>query len=439
MTRLTGVACALLEVLALPAGPAPAMAAREAFPGAQGYGRFAAGGRGGRILPVTTLADAGPGSLRACIDAYGPRVCIFRVGGVIRYTTTRPVIVNPYITIAGQTAPGGGILLTHAGGANGFTPLVIKNTHDVIIRDIRVRPDRRGTQREANSGIVIENSRRVILDHVSTSWSLDENVGGYAQNDEITISNSIFAEGVPKHDKCALLASDPKGPQRISFVHNLCAHNGDRNPDVNVTPGSCVEVVNNVLYNAEFEFTEIWASYGGTPVSVVGNYYKAGPDTKAGFAHALVQQSTGSSGRARLYDRGNFFDGVLPENAGVAGIRVAAPPCRITVPVTGAQAAYHHVLAHSGAFPRDAVDRRIVREVATGTGHIVRTFGSLPPIAPGQPYVDSDGDGMSDAWEVAHGTDPRAPDAWGDADHDGWTNLDAFLDFLQRRLLARSS
>ncbi len=426
----------LFAALGLHLVAAQAAPAKEAFPGAQGYGRLASGGRGGRIIAVTTLADRGPGSLRACIDALGPRVCIFRVGGVIRYTTERPIIAHPYITIAGQTAPGDGILLTHAGGANAFTPLVIKNTHDVVIRDIRVRPDRRGKQREANSGIIIEGSRRVILDHVSTSWSLDENVGGYAQNDEITIANSIFAEGIPKHDKCALLASDPKGPQRISFLHNLCAHNGDRNPDVNVPPGSCVEVVNNVLYNGVFEFTEIWASYGGSPVSVLGNYYRAGPDTKAGSAHALVQQSVGSTGRARLYDKGNLFDGVLPENAGVAGIRVPAPPCPLTVPVTSAQDAYGEVLAHSGALPRDAVDIRILHEVATRTGHIVSTFGSLPPMRSGQPYVDSDGDGMSDDWEKAHGTNPRVPDAWGDADHNGWSNLDEFLDFRHRQLLA---
>ena len=431
------MAAAALALLAETAVAAPAQTAqKDSFPGAEGYGRTSVGGRGGRIIQVTTLADSGPGSLRACIDASGPRVCIFRVGGVIRYTTKRPVITNPYLTIAGQTAPGGGILLTHNGGPDGFTPLVIKNTHDVIIRYIRVRPDRRGEQREANSGIIIENSRRVMIDHVSTSWSLDENIGGYAQNDEITISNSIFAEGIPKHDKCALLASDPTGPQHVSFIRNLCAHNGDRNPDINFPRGSCVEVVNNLLYNGVVEFAEIWENNGGTPVSIVGNYFRAGPNSKPGFAHGLVHHALGSTGHARLYDKGNVFDGVLAENDGVEGVRVSAPPCPITVPVTSAQAAYEAVLDHSGALPRDAVDRRIVGEVRNRSGHIVSGFGDLPVIAPGKAYPDKDNDGMDDSWETAHGLNPDKFDAWERSDASGWTNLDKFLDDLSKQRVA---
>lgn len=413
-----------------------ALPVKDAFPGAEGYGRTAVGGRGGRIIEVTTLADAGRGSLRACIDATGPRVCIFRVSGVIRYTTQRPIISNPYITIAGQTAPGGGIVLTHNGGPDGFTPLVIKDTHDVIIRHIRVRPDRRGAQREANSGIIIEHSKRVMIDHVSTSWSLDENIGGYAGNDYITISNSIMAEGIPRHDKCALLASDPTGPQHVSFVRNLCAHNGDRNPDINFPPGSCVEVVNNVLYNGVVEFAEIWESYGGTPVSIVGNYFRAGPNTKGEKAHALVYQTVGSKGRAKLFEENNIFEGMVPENAGIAGIRVSKPICPLSVRVTSPQAAYAEVLAQSGALPRDGVDRRIVGEVESRTGAIVSRFGVLPRYDAGAPYPDSDGDGMSDEWERAHGTDPRKCDAWQDKDGNGWSNLDEFLDFLEKRLIA---
>lgn len=439
LIRGLGMLLAMMSGTIAMAAPSPgAIGApvNNAFPGAEGYGRTAVGGRNGRIIPVTTLADSGPGSLRACIDAVGPRVCIFRVGGVIRFTTRRPVLTHPYITIAGQTAPGGGILLTHNGGPDAFTPLVIKNTHDVIVRYIRVRPDRRGQQREANSGIIIDNSRRVVLDHVSTSWSLDENVGGYAQNDEITISNSIFAEGIPKHDKCALLASDPAGPQRVTFVRNLCAHNGDRNPDINFPRGSCVEVVNNVLYNGVVEFAEIWESNGGSPVSIVGNYFRAGPNSKPGYAHALVHQVLGSTGHARLYDSGNIYDGLLAENEGVDAIRVKTPPCPITVPVTSAKLAYETVLDHSGDLPRDAVDRRIVAEVRSRTGHIVSGPGDLPPITNGKPYPDRDGDGMADDWEVAHGLNPDKFDAWGHHDRSGWSNLDEFLDDLSKQKIA---
>jgi hypothetical protein len=242
---------------------------REAFPGAVGYGRYSSGGRGGAIIAVTSLADSGPGTLRACIDASGPRTCVFRVSGVIRWTTQRPVIRNPYITIAGQTAPGGGILITHAGGQYGLTPLVVKNTHDVIIRHIRVRLDSRGETRASDSGIIFEKSSNVIIDHVSVSWAEDESIGGQGQNDNITISNSILAEGLRKHDKCALLSSDPKGKQNLTFIGNICAHNGDRNPDVNFFPGSCVDVVNNLIYNARSDFVEFWEQHGGRPVNIV--------------------------------------------------------------------------------------------------------------------------------------------------------------------------
>lgn len=407
----------------------------NAFPGAEGHGRASIGGRGGAIIPVTTLADSGPGSLRACIDARGPRVCVFRVGGVIRFTKTRPIIRNSFLTIAGQTAPGGGILLTHAGGDNAYTPLVIENATDVIIRHLRIRTDRRGTIREANSAITIVNSRRVMIDHVSTSWALDENVGGFRQNDEITISNSVLAEGVPKHDKCALLSDDPTGPQHLSFLNNLCAHNGDRNPDLNFRPGSCIEVLNNVLYDGQVEFAEIWETRGGTPVSIVGNYFRAGPSTNS-VAHALVHQTIGGQGRARLFEAGNVFDGMARGNSTLALILVPAPPCALTHLPIDAQAAYQQVLARSGAFPRDSVDLRLVAEVAARTGRIVGGPGVLPVIANGTPYPDRDHDGMDDDWERANRADPAKFDAWAKVNGGEWTNLDRFLDARQQALMA---
>jgi hypothetical protein len=412
---------------------------RPAFPGAEGHGRFARGGRDGRIIPVTTLADEGSGSLRACIEAAGPRVCVFRVAGVIRYIRERPIIVHPNLTIAGETAPGDGILITHSGGESAFTPLVVKNTHDVVVRHIRVRTDLPGEQRGANSAFIIENSRNVILDHVSASWALDENVGGYGSNDTITISASIFAEGVPRHDKCALLASDPKGPQRLSFIRNLCAHNGDRNPDVNFPPGSCVEVINNVLYNASSQFTEVWESYGGTPANIVGNYYRQGPST-AGRAYAIDRPLIGSSGRAHIYQTGNVIDGDRVIFAPVAAQAfVDAPVCPLESTVLDARAAYAQVLDGAGAFPRDPVDARIVDEVRSRTGKIGRDNRVLPALRDGDPYGDADGDGMSDAWELRHGLDPRRNDAWGDVNGNGWANLEEFLNYAhETRLVGRS-
>jgi pectate lyase len=408
------------------------MAAPAAFPGALGYGAVAKGGRGGKVIQVTNLNDSGAGSLRNCIIATGPRTCVFRVSGVIRFTTASPAIRNPYITIAGETAPGGGILLTHAGGDIGRTPLIVKGTNDVVIRHIRVRMDRAGTNRAVNDGILIQNSRNVILDHVSTSWAQDENFNTDQQTENITISNSIFAEGVKTHDKCALIGSHPTGPQKISFVRNICASNGDRNPDINLTPGSCMDIVNNVMYNANSQFAEIWESEGGSPVNIVGNYFKKGPNT-SGTAAAVDRQTIGSTGKAKIYLEGNQLDGIKLQTASVQTALVSYPVCWLP-PRLSASTAYTTVLASAGAFPRDSVDTRIVDEVKNRGGNIRSTAGSLPSLAKGTPYVDSDKDGMSDAWERSQGLSVGVNDAAGDKNGNGWTNLDEFLDFAHRQV-----
>ncbi|MEZ5680509.1 MAG: pectate lyase [Erythrobacter sp.] len=405
-----------------------------AFPGAEGYGARSKGGRGGRIMQVTTLADSGPGTLRECIEAIGPRVCVFRVSGIIRFTGLPPRIRNPFITIAGQSAPGEGITLAHGGGEVGRTPLVIKDTNDVIIRHIRVRNDRTGDERGSEDSITIENSSHVIIDHVSASWARDELVNGYANNNFITISNSIFAWGIPKHDKCALLASDPKAPQNFSFIGNLCAHSGDRNPDINFPPASCVEVINNVFYNADSEFAEVWETYGGTPVAIIGNSFVRGPDTPES-AVGIARQHIGSKGDARVYLADNAFLGSFREqDASLTQIELAQPDCRPTITPLPQQVAYDRVLGFAGAFPRDPLDRRAVDDVRNRKGRIVREPDEIPPIALARAETDTDRDGMPDAWEAAHGSKAEFPDAWDDADGDGIANLDAWLEQRHREL-----
>ncbi len=406
-----------------------------AFPGAEGYGRFAQGGRGGRIMAVTTLADSGPGSLRNCIEFKGPRICVFRVAGVIRFEKKRPVIYNPYITIAGETAPGGGIIVTHSGGKDGLTPLVIKDTHDVVIRHIRVRPDRLSEQRGSNDAFTIENSARVILDHVSGSWAQDELYDGHGDNTLITVSRSIFAEGLKNHDKCALLNSDPRGPQRISFLQNLCAHNGDRNPDINAPPGSCVEVVNNVFYNASTEFAEVWESNGGGPVSIVGNHFRSGPNTPAGTA-AIRRGRIGSKGPSEIYQQDNLLDGDLTlVSLNAQSSLVDEPACPLTIDPLPADDVLPEVLRSSGAHPRDGVDLRIIEEVQTRTGAIVDQPGDIIPIAEATAPSDEDGDGMSDEWEISRGIDPQVFNPWADFDENGWANIEEYLDYRHRLLI----
>jgi hypothetical protein len=406
-----------------------------AFPGAIGHGAASKGGRGGRIIPVETLADSGPGSLRACLEASGPRTCIFRVSGVIRFTDRPPVIRNPYLTIAGHTAPGGGITLAHSGGASARTPLLIKNTHDVVVRHIRVRLDRIGERRGSEDGFTVENSDNVILDHISGSWARDEIVNGYGDNDRVTISYSIFAEGIPRHDKCALLGSDPQDPQRLSFIGNLCAHNGDRNPDINFPPGSCVEVINNVLYNAQSQFAEVWEKFGGTTVAIVGNVFKAGPNTGKA-AIGIARNTIGSTGAAAVYLWGNRFDGSFEHVSPlVTGVATETPPCPLTITAMPAEKAYETVLLTAGAFPRDPVDARVVATVRKRAGRIVNQPGTIPPVIGGEAYADTDRDGMDDAWEKGQRMDQRRFDAWADADKDGVANFEEFLDYSHRRLV----
>jgi pectate lyase len=435
---LTTACSAPTDAAAPPPAPVP-VTGELAFPGAVGHGAGSKGGRNGRVIQVTTLADAGPGSLRACVEESGPRTCVFRVAGIIRFEAMRPVISNPFLTIAGQTAPGGGITLAHSGGANGRTPLLIKNTHDVVVRHIRVRPDREGGARGAEDAITIENSDNVILDHVSASWARDENVNGYGDNDRVTISNSIFAEGIPKHDKCALLASDPTDAQRLSFIGNLCAHNGDRNPDMNFPPGSCVEMVNNVLYNAQSQFAEVWEAFGGTPVSIVGNVFRAGPNTGP-TAVGIARNTVTSTGTAKVYLWDNRFDGqFIHISPLINDVSVATPPCPLTVKSLSANVAFDSVLRSAGALPRDSFDARIVQDVWTRGGRIVQQPGEIPRVAAGTPYPDADRDGMDDGWEVQNGAIRGRSDPWGDGDRDGILNLDEFLATLHARLLANTA
>ena len=431
---LAAAACSSQTEAAPPPPPVP-VAGPLAFPGAVGHGAGSRGGRGGAVMIVSSLADRGPGTLRACIEASGPRTCVFRVAGIIRLQT--PAVINrPFITIAGQTAPGGGITLAHAGGSGGRTPLLIKGSSDVVVRHIRVRTDLYGASRGAEDGITIENSENVIVDHMSVSWARDELFNGYADNDRITVSNSIFAQGIPTHDKCALLASDPVNAQRFSFIGNLCAHNGDRNPDIKFPIGSCAEVVNNVFYNAQSQFTEIWENFGSTPVSVVGNVYRAGPNTGRQTI-GIARNTLGSIGEAAVYLWDNRFDGNFQHiGDNVPEVVVARPPCPLTVVPQPASFAFNSVLQYSGAFPRDLFDAAMVQQTATQTGGIIQQPGMIPPIPAGTPYPDADRDGMDDRWEPQNGAAVGRADPWADGDRDGMANLEEFLEYRHRQVMA---
>ncbi|MFC5346177.1 pectate lyase [Brevundimonas staleyi] len=424
-------------------GPSQADATEiVAFPGAFGAGRGALGGRGGAVVRVTSLNDSGPGSLRAAVETEGPRTVVFDIGGTIRLATPLR-IREPRITIAGQTAPGGGITLRGQ-------PLLI-STDDVVVRYIRSRlGDEDGVETDA---VTIDRGSRIILDHVSASWSVDETLSIGSRDrviDAVTVQWSIIAESLnlSTHSKgdhgYGSLVRGNRGA-RFTFHHNLWAQHRARmprpgnylTPDVDPV-GPYFEFTNNVFY----DWGQGHAGYNSDrdPATVstyafVGNAYKRGPDSTG----AVIFEEESSA--AHAWFEGNSIDGVVPADPwapvtgdDAPGYRLTALPAWAMGATETADEAYASVLARAGASRvRDAVDTRILAGVADGTGRIINSqtdVGGWPDLPPGTPWTDTDGDGMPDDWETAHGLDPATPDGAADRDGDGYTNLEDWLNSL---------
>lgn len=444
--RLALLTLAFSSILATVACTATGAASEDslAFPGAEGYGRHALGGRGGRAIRVTTLADDGPGSLRDAIQATGPRTIVFDVSGYI--DLDRPLdINNGFVTIAGQTAPGDGITL------RGHS-LNIKADH-VIVRYLRSRPGASaGIETDA---ISIFQGSDIIVDHCSTSWATDETLSispsvkdGIRSIDNVTVQWSIISESLNEsvHSKGAhgfgtLVRGS--GGARYTMHHNLWAHHRARMPrpgnyvsrDID-TIGPLIDFRNNVFYNwggsasGYNADTESLSRY-----SFVGNHYLPGPDTKKDVAFDE------SNPHARMYFADNWM----------GGVPVSEPAQVLQLPeghmLEAHDFSHGYVMAPAGlddielvlnaagaSLSRDAVDARVVAAVRAGTGTIIDDVSETPgwpPLASPPPPRDSDGDGMPDDWETTVGLDPAdASDGPRDSDHDGYTNLEDYLDSL---------
>ncbi len=432
------------EQSAAPAS-APARAAVKAFPGAQGFGSSTPGGRGGRVINVTNLNDSGPGSLRAAARATGRRIVVFRVSGTIRLKSDID-IVSPYLTIAGQTAPGGGITL-RADPCNGKGVLGV-HTHDVVLRYLRLRPGPHpcAGPGESSDGIVVykAGAHHVVVDHCSISWAVDENISLYDDAHHVTFSWNIVSEGLShsthaegEHSKGAHLSGE--NTYRISFHHNLLAHNNDRNPQP-TNPG-LADIRNNVIYNYGKNAALTSNSHGRPRFNFVGNYFRPGRDTDRSEYELDVYGST-SVGWA-FYVRGNRgphrASSALPNRytvdpAGRASM-VPQPFPGAGVRTTSAATALSEVLAGAGARVqhRDAVDRRVVRDVRERTGRIIgdpSEVGGWPALPATSPPPDRDRDGMPNRWEQARGLDPDRNDSAGDRNADGYTNIEEYLAWL---------
>jgi hypothetical protein len=430
--RLALVASLILPGIALWSAEIPA------FPGAEGFGSRTPGGRGGKVIIVGNLNDAGPGSFRAACEASGPRIVVFRVSGLIDLKT--PLRVRePFLTIAGQTAPGDGICLR--GRALEIA------THDVVVRHLRSRPgDILGVETDALS--IGGQSRNVVIDHCSASWAIDENLSPSGAIAEVSVSWCIVAESLNQsvHSKGAHgYGSLLRAIGGVSMHHNLWAHNHGRNPrlgdNYGLLPFPTLDIRNNVMY--DYQGLSVVGDTLG--VNYIGNYLKPGPSTGPHDGRFSPTDAT----KASFFFQGNVVEGRPEETrqperlfsrmevSGRRLIELLSGPLEVApVRTVSAAEALRLVLEGAGAtLPlRDAVDRRIVAQCRSGSGAIIDSqfeVGGWPEYKTARPPLDSDRDGMPDAWERAHGLNPNnAADAAADRDGDGYTNLEEYINSL---------
>jgi pectate lyase len=396
-----------------------------AFPGAQGYGAYTSGGRGGKILYVTNLKDAGPGSLRAALETKGPRTVIFRVSGLIE--TKGLVVQEPYLTIAGQTAPGDGICIKKTDGNAGA--LMLDGTHDIIIRFLRVRAgDNTGEFR--GESFRADNSDNFIIDHCSCSWGNPETLSASGTVDRYTVQWCVISEGnnQQRHAFASIIGGD-----RSTWHHNLFAQVESRVPRWGDITVQC-DFRNNVLYD--------WGGYCGygdlRTLNYVNNYLRAGSDsTQKNFIFdpkTLLPSS--------IYVSGNFMAGrqdVIRDNwKGVSAdrsLQSSTPFAAPAIQLQSAEEAFSSVLKNAGAVlpKRDSVDARAVANAQNGTGKIINNendVGGWPVYSSGEPPKDSANDGIPDDWKRARGLPLDDGQAAGQVTPSGYTQVELYLNSL---------
>lgn len=447
--------------------PTPIQETAIAFPGAEGFGKVATGGRGGRVIKVTNLNDAGSGSLRAAIAETGPRIIVFEVSGNIKLQS-RIQVRNGNLTIAGQTAPGDGICIQD------YEMNI--DADNVIIRFMRFRMgDLTRNEQDALWGRYHQN---IIIDHCSMSWSIDECSSFYA-NKNFSMQWCILSESLNKsfHGKDDHGYGAIWGGSSATFHHNLLAHHNSRNArfdggnrtGTGASPFGIdkVDYRNNVIYN--------WGSnsaYGGEngEYNIVANYYKAGPGTSSSKRNRIMEISMESDvakygpGFGKFYIADNHVDGnaSITQNNWNGGVdkgsglgdanystsRMINPFAAEQITAHTAVQAYDAVLLYAGAsYKRDATDQRIVKEVKDGTvtyygaktgkAGIIDSqtdVGSWVVLAQGTVLKDTDGDGMPDDWEIAKGLDPKVANANGRDLSTGYDNIEVYINELVKSI-----
>lgn len=452
---MSGVRRIVMIVLA--AASVSVAAQVPAFPGAEGFGAAATGGRGGDVYHVTNLNDTGPGSFRDAVSQ-GNRTVVFDVSGTI-LLDSRLEISKPNITVAGQTAPGEGITLRRH-------ELFIKNTENVIVRFIRSRP---GDEAKAEmDAVTVWGSKDVILDHCSMSWSTDSLNDVVKESGNVTVQWCILAEPLVHsvHKKGShgyATGWDGRTRGGMTAHHNLIAHAASRAPRIGYfkTGRGLIDVRNNTIYNSG-------PSYGGETddFNYVANYYREGPNSFKASGDTKPLREPGElfavwSDDTRMFSFGNVVegkDGPQGQQSGFvsfkkgtnAGVAAKAQPtaelCLVkepfdVSPVTtqAAQEAYDLVVKHAGAsVKRDAVDERIINDVKNRTGKLIDTpgdVGGYPDLKSTPAPKDTDQDGLPDAWETAHKLDANNPADGKTITANGYSNLELYLNDLAAKAM----
>ena len=439
-----------------------------AFPGAEGYGKYTVGGRGGKVYEVTNLNDSGKGSLRAAVDATEPRTVVFRISGTIELDSNLD-ISNPYITIAGQTAPGDGICIKRY-------PIMIR-TDEVIIRYLRLRiGDESGEDTDA---ISCRYNKNIIIDHVSASWSIDETMSIY-HCDNITVQWCLISESMynSNHIKGNHGYGGIWGSNHSTYHHNLLAHHSSRNPRFASGCGN-TDYRNNVLYNWGYQ-----SCYGGekqqkgndkfnfSTINMAANYYKPGPATQPGeisyrIANPSTRNGTADYGKWYVSDNvvvgnalvtdDNWSGGVQfkGDSSDTAALKLEQPWPSMAINQQTAEEAYKSVLENAGAIlpKRDVVDARIIDEVRNGYAtfegatykkdHAVSDdsiksgiidsqsdVGGWPELKSITAPTDTDHDGMPDEWEIINDLEPNNAADRNKVAPDGFTMLEKYLNSI---------
>ncbi len=423
----------------------PALAQSYAFPGAEGYGKYVTGGRGGEVIYVSNLNDDGPGSFRKAVETEGARTVVFSVAGTIRLES--PIIIyNGNLTIAGQSAPGQGITIRDY-------PVELE-ANNIIIRFMRFRlGDKTKFPGDALSATEVSD---IIIDHCTMSWGIDE-VSSFYRNQNFTLQWSLISESLTDsyHPKGRHGYGGIWGGQKASFHHNLIAHHSSRNPrladsDYDSRPTNRqVDFYNNVIYN--WEFNSIYGGEKGEQ-NIVNNYFKSGPATDKDVKNRILDPS---EPYGKFFVHGNKVTGApeITQNNWAGGVQTQNPVATksehpFAFNPEGAeppQTALLKILESVGAsLNRDLVDQRIVEEVKEGTATYTGSksglagiidsqedVGGWPELKKGKANIDTDRDGMPDRWEKEKGLDPRNPnDTHRVSNGESYTNLELYLNSL---------